>query len=172
MREVCTRLSALEIDSVAVDEMLHDGFDAIVGNAEDFELNEKFDVVFAGEIIEHLVDLRGFFRSAAAVLEEDGVLVITTPNVFKVSTFLYRLGKRTPPINPDHKMWFCEQTLRALISDRRFEVLSLIFIDPPDISIARRVIKSIFRLILPDRLLSSTLLVVAKPQTFGVTNPN
>jgi 2-polyprenyl-3-methyl-5-hydroxy-6-metoxy-1,4-benzoquinol methylase len=40
-----------------------------------------FDGVFAGEIIEHLVDTRTFLLEIARVLRPGGILVVTTPNL-------------------------------------------------------------------------------------------
>lgn len=42
---------------------------------------EVFDVVFAGEVIEHLVDTTGFLLDLRRVLKPGGVLVLTTPNL-------------------------------------------------------------------------------------------
>ena len=41
----------------------------------------KFDVVFAGEIIEHIFDTDKFLRNIYHILKDDGCLVLTTPNI-------------------------------------------------------------------------------------------
>ncbi len=41
----------------------------------------EFDLVFAGEIIEHLIDTDGFLAEIHRVLRGGGVLVLTTPNL-------------------------------------------------------------------------------------------
>ncbi len=43
--------------------------------------DSEFDVVFAGEVIEHLADTDTFIREIKRVLKGDGRLVLTTPNV-------------------------------------------------------------------------------------------
>lgn len=43
--------------------------------------NDTFDGVFAGEIIEHLVDTRAFVLDITRVLKPGGVVVLTTPNL-------------------------------------------------------------------------------------------
>jgi 2-polyprenyl-3-methyl-5-hydroxy-6-metoxy-1,4-benzoquinol methylase len=40
-----------------------------------------FDFIFAGEIIEHLVDTDGFCREMRRLLSPGGTLVVTTPNI-------------------------------------------------------------------------------------------
>jgi SAM-dependent methyltransferase len=43
--------------------------------------DDSFDVVYAGEVIEHLVDTDSFMREARRVLKKDGLLIVTTPNL-------------------------------------------------------------------------------------------
>ena len=43
--------------------------------------SDAFDLVFAGELIEHLLDTDGFFVEVHRVLKTRGVLVVTTPNL-------------------------------------------------------------------------------------------
>ncbi len=43
--------------------------------------DESFDAVFAGEIIEHLIDTDGFLSEIARVLRRGGIAVVTTPNL-------------------------------------------------------------------------------------------
>lgn len=40
--------------------------------------DNSFDVLYAGEVIEHLVDTDSFMREASRVLKKDGLLIITT----------------------------------------------------------------------------------------------
>lgn len=43
--------------------------------------DESFDLVFAGEIIEHLVDTDGFLNEVHRCLKPGGHLILTTPNL-------------------------------------------------------------------------------------------
>jgi len=45
------------------------------------EIKQKFNCVLAMEIIEHLENPRAFIRSITNLLEDDGVIVLTTPNI-------------------------------------------------------------------------------------------
>jgi len=56
-----------------------------------------FDVVLAVEVIEHLENPWNFIREAIRVLSENGMLVVTTPNVASLpSRFSYLLGGLFP----------------------------------------------------------------------------
>ena len=79
-----------------------------------FDLGRSFEVVWAGEIIEHLSCAGGFLDAARRHLAPGGRLVITTPNAFAVSNFVYRIGGR-PRINKGHTCWYDEVTLSQLL---------------------------------------------------------
>lgn len=73
-------ISAALIDSVRAagvgDARVHD----LAGGPLPFE-DATFRAVFAGEIIEHLVDTGAFVAELRRVLEPGGIVVITTPNL-------------------------------------------------------------------------------------------
>lgn len=60
----------------------------ICKNVEELDFRDEFDVVFAGELIEHLYNPGRFLSSARAALKKDGLLILTTPNAYNLSTFL------------------------------------------------------------------------------------
>ncbi|NOZ81594.1 MAG: class I SAM-dependent methyltransferase [Candidatus Micrarchaeota archaeon] len=41
----------------------------------------SFDVVFAGQILEHIYDTENFLKECKRVLKKGGILIITTPNI-------------------------------------------------------------------------------------------
>lgn len=43
--------------------------------------DDTFDILYAGEVIEHLVDTDSFMSEVRRVLKKDGLLIITTPNL-------------------------------------------------------------------------------------------
>lgn len=58
------------------------GDDADVGRAEDLRYDDdSFDLVFAGEVLEHLLYPNEFLERAAAVLRKGGLLLLSTPNL-------------------------------------------------------------------------------------------
>ncbi|MDX2082725.1 MAG: bifunctional 2-polyprenyl-6-hydroxyphenol methylase/3-demethylubiquinol 3-O-methyltransferase UbiG [Rickettsiales bacterium] len=62
-------------------------------SAEDLvEKNEKFDVVFALEVIEHVADVEVFIKSCAALLKPNGLLFIATLNRTLKSLILAKIG--------------------------------------------------------------------------------
>lgn len=83
-----------------------------------------FDVVWAGEVIEHVADTAGWLSEVRRVLRPEGLLAISTP----AHDWLTRLGLGLLPgafaahFDPrsDHLRFYTRSTLRALLADFRF----------------------------------------------------
>jgi 2-polyprenyl-3-methyl-5-hydroxy-6-metoxy-1,4-benzoquinol methylase len=153
---------AIDHDEAIVAELCRRGVDVVYGDAQALALGRTFDVVFAGEVIEHLDDFRGFLSSARSHLRPGGTLVLTTPNAFAISNFIYRIGGQ-PRINADHRCWFCEDTIRQLLERNGFSIREIGYIRHRTPSPVRRVFGSTIRRLLPQRLAWGTLLIVAEP---------
>lgn len=70
-----------------------------------FPIKDKsFDLIIAGEVIEHILDVELFLKETNRILKEDGYVVISTPNL---ATFKDRIrflfGKMPRQINPHHE---------------------------------------------------------------------
>ena len=50
-----------------------------VANAETFELNQQFETIVAGDVVEHLSNAGSFLRQARKHLAPDGEIIVTTP---------------------------------------------------------------------------------------------
>jgi 2-polyprenyl-3-methyl-5-hydroxy-6-metoxy-1,4-benzoquinol methylase len=85
-------------------------------------LNKKFDVVVAGEIIEHISNLDGFFKSIIKHLKKDGKLIITTPNVFKFYNLIYAIFGIEPKKHPGHILYFDIKTLEEILNRYGFKI--------------------------------------------------
>lgn len=138
------------------------GYDVTHGDAQALALEETFDVIVVGELIEHLVDFDGLLRSVDDHLADDGRLVITTPNAMAVHWTALRLLDQEF-VNTDHTCWFDATTLTQLLERYGFEPIEITYVgdcrltldDPLQIGgwLCERV--------LPDRIGKSTLAVVA-----------
>jgi methionine biosynthesis protein MetW len=99
----------------------------------------RFDCVVAADVLEHLRDPWTALRSAAALLEPGGTVVVSLPNVRFFETF-WQLGARGRWPRRDHGIfdhthlrWFTLRDARALLEDAGLgvvEVRSLIRIRP------------------------------------------
>ena len=81
------------------------GFDIRVGDAQDFDLGQNFDVIVAGDLIEHLENIGGFLEACSNHLRPGGVLLVATPNPFNFEQSLRCLFARGPAVNHQHVVW-------------------------------------------------------------------
>ncbi len=84
-------------------------------SAESFSLPEKFDTIFAGDIIEHLSNPGLFLDASKQHLKPSGKLVLTTPNAFNLFNIAEKFSKDEPTVNSDHTFYFNKKTLSKLL---------------------------------------------------------
>lgn len=92
-----------------------------LGNAETVNLHRKFDVIVAGDIMEHLYNPGLFLKNMKRHLKSEGVLFISTPNIrSRCSLPFYKT-------NPEHTLWHDKHTIKTLLAAHDFEIVDLCF---------------------------------------------
>lgn len=107
-------IHGIDIVEDQVELMEQSGFDVDHADAQDFDLNKEFDTIFAGEIIEHLSNFKGFFKSMDLHLKEGGKIIISTPNVHYFPVFVKSITNNVS-VNEEHTCWFDKTTLSQLV---------------------------------------------------------
>ncbi len=97
-------------------------------SAECFKFEHEFDVIFAGDIIEHLSNPGLFLGSCRSHLKKDGILIVTTPNVFNLFNLAEKISKREPTVNGDHTCYFNGKTLKKILEKNGFEVKEISYL--------------------------------------------
>ena len=77
--------------------------------------DESFDVVVAGELLEHLRDPRRVAADVRRVLRPGGTFVGSVPNAYRVKNRLRFLLGRKPENDPTHLQMFAPADIRALL---------------------------------------------------------
>lgn len=92
-------------------------------------INEKFDLVMAGEIIEHVFDTDLFLQNIKKVLKKNGELIVSTPNVASLGRRLMLLFGKSPNLeftarnyDSGHVRYFTLETLCTLLKQNGFRV--------------------------------------------------
>jgi SAM-dependent methyltransferase len=178
LRERFPDVVGIDISRENVESLRKAGFTNLsVQSAESFELQDKFDTVIAGELIEHLANPGMFLQQAQRHLKDGGAVVLTTPNPFSVAYFLYAFLKfpRTCQ-NLEHTCWFCPRTMTELAKRAGFKVSHFELIDdydPDNCSFLYRQFGRLMKLsspVLPERL-KKTMLFVLVPTNGDPAHP-
>lgn len=84
----------------------------------------SFDVVWVGEVIEHVADTAGWLSEVRRVLHSGGVLLLSTPNHGRLQMLRWALAPRAfdAHFNPraDHLRFYTRRTLTELLEDFGF----------------------------------------------------
>jgi SAM-dependent methyltransferase len=125
MLDINQDVVGLDLDSNSIRLMQESGIkNVFVGNAELslYEvLGQKFDVIVAGEVIEHVLNVGSFLESIKTVCNKDSVLILTTVNFAPIKK-LPRLLFRREVVHPDHVYYFSFSTLSCLLAKCGFKV--------------------------------------------------
>jgi methionine biosynthesis protein MetW len=76
----------------------------------------SFDVVVAGELLEHLRDPQRVVAEIHRVLRPGGTFVASVPNAFRLKSRLRFLLGRAPESDPTHLQMFAASDVRALLT--------------------------------------------------------
>lgn len=107
------------------------GHNILHRNAETFVAKEAFDVVHAGDLIEHLSNPGLFLECSHKNLEPGGLLILITPNTYSLSSAWDALIHFTndPPVNIQHTCYHSPTTLNQLVFRYGFELVSMTMIE-------------------------------------------
>ena len=80
----------------------------VSGNMEFCQFNKKFDVIIAGDVLEHVENQGLFLKNIHNHLKNDGLFIMTTPNA-KWVTAIFKP-------NPTHTLWHDRYTLARIFT--------------------------------------------------------
>jgi SAM-dependent methyltransferase len=172
IRDCASNTLGLDYDAKNVEQLIHEGYNAICADATNFDLGQIFDVVVAGELIEHLVNPAGFLTCAKKHLAPDGLLILTTPNAQGLMYCVQNMIFGHELENPDHVCFYTPRTLARLLQKCGFEMIEAAYIigmQPQGhdriffhlLALLKNIMKFPFYLIRPS--LCHRFLAVAKP---------
>ncbi|MFH1820691.1 MAG: class I SAM-dependent methyltransferase [Candidatus Nealsonbacteria bacterium] len=120
-------VTCLEINKEQVARLQELGYKVVLGDTEKINLSQTFDVIFAGELIEHLSNPGMFFDNMASHLNKNGLLIITTPNRFYLLDFLKAFIRNKIPQYTkkiaSHVFYFDINSLYALAERHKFQLV-------------------------------------------------
>jgi len=106
LAKVTSKLVGVDILEEYAQILNQQGFDIRVHDAtsEDY-LGEKYDVVVLGDVIEHVDNPVNLIRFAMRHLNQEGEVIVKTPNVYYIDNIIRFVKNRNYP-NFEHIAWF------------------------------------------------------------------
>ena len=121
--QVATEVVGYDSDRQGAEQFEAHGWPVVVGNLEAMPDNlPKFDVVVAGEVIEHLSNPGVFLGSLARACPQTEV-ILTTPNAYAARRF-WRFLLGHEQVHPDHVAYYSPLTLRYALQRAGYEILA------------------------------------------------
>ncbi len=143
---VAKEIVGLDYDSKNVEILNKKGYNMVCEDAENFNLNKKFDVIIAGELIEHLMNAGNFLESVKKHMHKDSVLILTTPNAFGIRRILGSLITGRLSENSEHVSYYSDTTLYQLLKRKGFTRVKIEYVDLGDSKRWRAFIEKILNL--------------------------
>lgn len=140
LEKVAAELYGFDDDREGIDVLAGHGtknlYQSNLEKLEEVAINTSFDVIVAGEIIEHLSNPGLFLEGIKRFMNQDTILAITTINAYCGLRFLlYGLrGKRgkNEPVHPDHVAYYSYSTLGLLLKRHDIKLEKFLFYDLGD----------------------------------------
>jgi len=137
LEKITSDLYGFDFDQEGLDILSEAGgknlYRADLEKLEEVPLNETFDVIIAGEIIEHLANPGLFLQGIKRFMNQQTKLVITTVNAYSGLRFmLYAFrgeGGAKEPVHPDHVAYYSYNTLSRALKGEGLDVQEFYFYD-------------------------------------------
>lgn len=125
--KVTASLEGFDLYEDGIDYLKSHNFNVRVADAQAFSLGKTFDVITAGDVIEHLNNIEGFLRSCKKHMHENSRLLISTPNPWYWRNIVKAIIYGEVQNNPEHTCWLCPVTLRQLVNRFGLDVGEVVF---------------------------------------------
>jgi 2-polyprenyl-3-methyl-5-hydroxy-6-metoxy-1,4-benzoquinol methylase len=120
----------IDIYEAGIEKMKSDRENAFVANAETFDLDDKnFEIVVLGDVIEHVSNPGLVLDNANRRLNDDGIIVVSTPTPFSLSLTLRIIRSGSYDCNNEHVSWFDPVMLTYLLARSEFEPKEVFWTD-------------------------------------------
>ena len=123
LSKITNNLWGIDLSSEGCEILTEMGFDNIIhGDISDLHSylkNEEFDIVLAGEVIEHLNNPGLFLQNISKIMASGADLLITTVNSPSIKQIIFAV-MRKEKVHPDHNYYFSYYTLKHFIRKEWF----------------------------------------------------
>jgi len=117
--------TVVDLDPRSVEVARSRGLGGWVGRFEDFETDQRYDLVLMLNLIEHVADPAAVLRKAAELLGPSGIAWIQTPNFHSLDARLFRHRNWTGLHCPRHWVVLGQRGLRQALTESGLAPISL-----------------------------------------------
>jgi SAM-dependent methyltransferase len=129
IKKVAKKTVGVDYMREEVKKMNNAGYNILYGDVtKPLKIKGKFDVIVAGDLIEHLANFEGFFKNCQRLMKTGAQLVITTPNPFFSDEFHYVAFKKNYLMNPEHTCWIDPLCLAQLAARYGYSIREIRFL--------------------------------------------
>ena len=137
LEKIAGEMYGFDFDQEGLEKLRNAGsnnlFQADLEHLDQVPMEEKFDVIIGGEMIEHLSNPGLFLHGIKRFMSKDTQLILTTINAYGALRFLlYGLrgkGGRNEPVHPDHVSYYSFKTLNLILERQGLKLQEFYFYD-------------------------------------------
>lgn len=129
IKDVAKSLTGLDLLEEDAKILNGHGYNIIAGDAENFNFDRKYDVIVAGDLIEHLSNIGLFLQCVKHHMHEDSVFIVTTPNPFCIEQIMHAIFQKRTVVNNQHSVWLDPVVMWQLMRREGFEIVNFFWVD-------------------------------------------
>jgi SAM-dependent methyltransferase len=112
----------IDLCKIGIDYMEKNGFSNIyLMDAENIKIERKFDIIVAGDVVEHLSNPGLFLQKIPNLLSTNGKLIISVPHAYCRAWAMSMWYQKHEIVHKDHCCYYSPKTLASLCA--RFDLL-------------------------------------------------
>jgi 2-polyprenyl-3-methyl-5-hydroxy-6-metoxy-1,4-benzoquinol methylase len=130
LEKVAKKIIGIDLSEESISILKSHGiYSVMVMNAEKILLEQDYDLIIAGDVIEHLSNPGLFLQQVPHLLRSDGILVISVPSAFSFISSLWLWISGNEHVHLDHCYYFSPKTLTQLCNRYQLFPISLVYLN-------------------------------------------
>jgi 2-polyprenyl-3-methyl-5-hydroxy-6-metoxy-1,4-benzoquinol methylase len=123
IKPVCKSLVGVDVDADGIRLIEQEGFTVLCDDITSMNLKHTFDIIIAGEVIEHLLNPGLALQNLGKHLRHNGRLVVTTCNPFYYRQQSKILRRGSIQVHGEHVAWYDPLTISVMLGDSGFRII-------------------------------------------------
>lgn len=129
--KISSNVLGIDIEEDSINQMKATGYNVLFANCEKLDLDQTFDVIIAGEVIEHLSNPGLFLEGVKRHLKPTGKFILSVPNAYCYYNILSSMFRSKVPVHEQHACWYDKTTIKQLIQRYSFEISGFEYLPIP-----------------------------------------